>query len=119
MQKEFAVLGIEAHHVGRQHIDREIRRELRNVRAGARRGTGRAIALLGVLCRAFRNAFRNAFLGALHSTFHEVSTRTWAATAVRRCKAYCSITEIPSSGSRAAARPSCASLPGQVRGQIL
>ena len=31
MQKEFAILGIEANHVGGQHIDREVRRELRNV----------------------------------------------------------------------------------------
>jgi hypothetical protein len=31
MKKKLPVLGIEAHHVGRQHIDGEMRRELRNV----------------------------------------------------------------------------------------
>ena len=31
MKKEFAVLGIEAHDIGRQHIGSEIRRKLRNV----------------------------------------------------------------------------------------
>ena len=44
VKKELPVLGIEAHDVGRQHIDREIRRELRNVFAGVPRRAGPAIA---------------------------------------------------------------------------
>ena len=43
MQKEFAVFGIEAHRIGRQHIDGVIRRELRNVFAVEPR---RAVSLI-------------------------------------------------------------------------
>jgi hypothetical protein len=44
MKKELPVLGIEAHDVGGQHIDGEIRRELRDVFACMLRKAGRAIA---------------------------------------------------------------------------
>ena len=49
VQKEFAVFGIEAHRIGRQHIDRVIRRELRNVFAVEPR---RAVGLIA--CRHAR-----------------------------------------------------------------
>ena len=49
VQKEFAVFGIEAHRIGRQHIDRKIRRELRNVFAVEPR---RAVGLIA--CRHAR-----------------------------------------------------------------
>ena len=44
VKKELPVLGIEAHDVGGQHIDGEIRRELRDVFARTLRKAGRAIA---------------------------------------------------------------------------
>ena len=44
VEKELPVLGIEAHDIGRQHIDGEIRRELRNVFAVALRRAVLAIA---------------------------------------------------------------------------
>ena len=68
MKEELPVLGIEAHDVGWQHIDGEIRRELRNLFAGVPRKTGLAIAC------------------------HVVSTRTWPATPARRYKAHSSTT---------------------------
>ena len=44
VKKEFAILGIEAHDIGRQQIDGEIRRELRKVFVTVRRETGHPIA---------------------------------------------------------------------------
>ena len=66
VKKELPVLGIEAHDIGRQHIDGEIRRELRNVFAVMLREAVPAIAC------------------------HEVSTRVSfliASSADRRCEA--------------------------------
>ena len=77
MKKELPVLGIEAHDIGRQHIDGEIRRELRNVFAVMLRKAVPVIAC------------------------HEVSTRTFATTPDRRCKAYSPVARTPSSSSRA------------------
>jgi hypothetical protein len=64
VQKELPVLGIEAHDIGWQHIDGEIRRELRNVFAIMLRKVGSVIAC------------------------HEVSTRTFATTPDCQCEAY-------------------------------
>ena len=64
MKKELPVLGIEAHDIGWQHIDGEIRRELRNVFAVMLRKAVPVIAC------------------------HEVSTRTSATTPRRQCKAF-------------------------------
>jgi hypothetical protein len=47
VKKELAVLGIEAHDLGRQHIDGEIRREPRNILAVMLRN-----AIAGIACHA-------------------------------------------------------------------
>jgi hypothetical protein len=54
VQKEFPVLGIEAHHIGRQHIDAEIRRKLRNVLAVGQPEPVSAIARHEVSTRTLR-----------------------------------------------------------------
>ena len=64
VQEEFSVLRIEAHDIGREHVDGEIRRELHNVFAGVARGAGLAMAC------------------------HEFRTRTLLILADRQCEAY-------------------------------
>ena len=54
VKKELPVLGIEAHHIGRQHVDGEIRRELRNVFAVTLRRAVPAIACPEAGTRASR-----------------------------------------------------------------
>src|SRR5271168_2892305 len=58
MQEEFAVLGVEANGVGRQHIGGEVRREAEHV--------------LGPLCSGLGRGF--AFRRGLAMNFHRVST---------------------------------------------
>ena len=53
VKKELPVLGIEAHDIGRQHIDGEIRRELRNVFAVMLRKLVSVIACHEVSTRTF------------------------------------------------------------------
>ena len=53
MKKELPVLGIEAHDIGWQHIDGEIRRELRNVFAVMLRKAVSVIACHEVSTRIF------------------------------------------------------------------
>ena len=69
VKKELAVLGIEAHDIGRQHVNSEIRRELRNVSA--------------------------VMLGRADSPIacHELGTRT---SPRRHCKACCPLARAPS-----------------------
>src|SRR5215475_6899708 len=76
MKKELPVLGIEAHDIGRQHIDAEIRRELRNVFAVLRE------AFPVIAC-------------------HEVSTRNFATIPDRWRKADSPVARAPVSSSRA------------------
>src|SRR3974377_722839 len=77
VKKELSVFGIEAHDIGRQHIDGIIRCELRNVFAVTLRMAVSVIA------------------------FHEVSTRTFAATPDRQCKEFSLVARAPSPSSRA------------------
>src|SRR5262249_56375403 len=72
MEKELSVLGIEAHDIGRQHIDGEIRCELRNVFAVVLR-----MAVPVIVC-------------------HEVRTRTFATTLHHQCKEYSPVARAPS-----------------------
>src|SRR5262245_50737000 len=60
VEKEFAVLGIEAHDVMRQHVDREIRCEARDVLAVTQRDPAGAIARHRASPRALSRAERMA-----------------------------------------------------------
>ena len=60
MQEEFAILGIEADHIGRKYIGGEVRRESQNVLAGLVRNAALAIGCHGVSTRILLPVFQIA-----------------------------------------------------------